>query len=59
VEGKARGKVKGETRLKLALNKVTVKGKPYPMQAKIAEQTAKGKLSVSQGLQAEKRQDVR
>ncbi len=43
VEAKAKGKIKGEARLKLALNKITIKGKTYPIQATMAEQTAKGK----------------
>jgi hypothetical protein len=43
VEAKAKGKIKGEARLKLALNKVTIKGKTYPVQAAMAEQTSKGK----------------
>ncbi len=43
VEAKAKGKIKGEARLKLALNKVTIKGKTYAIQTTMAEQTAKGK----------------
>jgi hypothetical protein len=43
VEAKAKGKIKGEARLKLALNQVTIKGKTYTIQATIAEQTQKGK----------------
>jgi len=43
VEAKAKGKIKGEARLKLALNKVTIKGKTYLIQTTRAEQTAKGK----------------
>jgi len=43
VEAKAKGKIKGEARLKLALNKVTIKGKTYVIQTTMAEQTAKGK----------------
>jgi hypothetical protein len=43
VEAKAKGKIKGEARLKLALNKVTIKGKTYPIQTTMAQQTAKGK----------------
>jgi len=43
VEAKAKGKIKGEARLKLALNKVTIKGKSYTIQTTMAEQTAKGK----------------
>jgi hypothetical protein len=43
VEAKAKGKIKGEARLKLALNKVTIKGKTYPILTTMAEQTAKGK----------------
>lgn len=43
VEAKAKGKIKGEARLKLALNKVTIKGRTYTIQATMAEQTAKGK----------------
>jgi hypothetical protein len=43
VEAKAKGKIRGEARLKLALNKVTIKGKTYLIQTTMAEQTAKGK----------------
>jgi hypothetical protein len=43
VEAKAKGKIKGEARLKLALNKITIKGKTYTIQATMSEQTAKGK----------------
>ena len=43
VEAKAKGKIKGEARLKLALNKVTIKGKTYLIQTTMGEQTAKGK----------------
>jgi hypothetical protein len=43
VDAKAKGKIKGEARLKLALNQVTIKGKIYTVQATMAEQTAKGK----------------
>ena len=43
VEAKAKGKVKGEARLKLALNRVTIKGKTYEIQTTMTEQTAKGK----------------
>ena len=43
VEAKAKGKIKGEARLKLALNKITIKGKTYPIRSTMAEQTAKGK----------------
>jgi hypothetical protein len=43
MEAKAKGKIKGEARLKLALNKVTIKGKTYLIQTTMAEQTAKGK----------------
>lgn len=43
VEAKAKGKIKGEARLKLALNRVTIKGKTYEIQTTMTEQTAKGK----------------
>jgi hypothetical protein len=43
VEAKAKGKIKGEARLNLALNKITIKGKAYLIQTTMAEQTAKGK----------------
>jgi hypothetical protein len=43
VEAKAKGKIKGEARLKVALNKLTIKGKTYDIQTTMAEQTAKGK----------------
>jgi len=43
VEAKAKGKIKGEARLKLALNRVTIKGKTYEIQTTMAEQTSKGK----------------
>jgi hypothetical protein len=43
VEAKAKGKVKGEARLNLALNKLTIKGKTYDIQTTMAEQTEKGK----------------
>lgn len=43
VEAKAKGKIKGEARLKLALNKITIKGRTYVIQTTMAEQTATGK----------------
>ena len=43
VEAKAKGKIKGEARLKLALSRVTIRGKTYEIQTTMAEQTAKGK----------------
>jgi hypothetical protein len=43
VEAKAKGKIKGEARLRLALNRVTIRGKSYLIQTTMAEQIAKGK----------------
>ena len=43
VEAKAKGKIKGEARLQLALTKVTIKGHTYPVESSIASETAKGK----------------
>ncbi len=43
VEAKAKGKIKGEARLKLALTAITVNGKSYPIESSMLESTAKGK----------------
>jgi hypothetical protein len=43
VEAKAKGKVKGEARLKLALTSLTIKGTRYPISTTMTENTAKGK----------------
>jgi hypothetical protein len=43
VEAKAKGKVKGEARLKLALNKITVGGDSYTIATSMSATTAKGK----------------
>jgi len=43
VDAKAKGKVKGEARLQLALTKITIKGHSYPIEASMAGLTEKGK----------------
>ena len=43
VEAKAKGKVKGEARLKLALTSVTIQGAPYAISTTMTGSTAKGK----------------
>jgi hypothetical protein len=43
VEAKAKGKVKGEARLKLALVNVTIHGTSYPITTSMSESTEKGK----------------
>jgi len=43
VEAKAKGKVKGEARLKLALTRVTIDGTNYAIQTSMSESTMKGK----------------
>jgi hypothetical protein len=43
VEAKSRGKLKGEARLKLALNSINYKGRNYTIQTELTEQTEKGK----------------
>ena len=43
VEAQAKGKIKGEARLHLALNKLTIKGKTYDIQTSMVQQTEKGK----------------
>jgi hypothetical protein len=43
VEAKAKGKVKGEGVLQLALTSVTIKGHTYPIRGEMSSMTAKGK----------------
>jgi hypothetical protein len=43
VEAKAKGKVKGEARLQLALKKITIKGRTYPIETSMSSTTEKGK----------------
>lgn len=43
VEAKAKGKIKGEARLQLALKKITIKGQTYVIDASMAGLTEKGK----------------
>jgi hypothetical protein len=43
VEAKAKGKVKGEARLKLALKYVTINGQKYPIATSMSNTTEKGK----------------
>ena len=43
VEAKAKGKIKGEAVLQLALTSITVKGHIYPITAEMASMTEKGK----------------
>jgi hypothetical protein len=43
VEAKAKGKIKGEARLQLALKKITIKGQTYLIDASMAGLTEKGK----------------
>ena len=43
VEAKAKGKIKGEARLKLALTNVTIKGTPYSVSTTMSAMTEKGK----------------
>jgi len=43
VEAKAKGKVKGEARLKLALTSITINGTSYAISTSMSENTSKGK----------------
>ncbi len=43
VEAKAKGKVSGEARLKLALSSIVIGGNPYAISTTMTENTAKGK----------------
>ncbi len=43
VEAKAKGKVKGEARLKLALINITIRGNSYPITTSLSQSTEKGK----------------
>lgn len=43
VEAKAKGKVKGEARLKLALTSITINGTSYTISTSMSENTSKGK----------------
>jgi hypothetical protein len=43
VEAKAKGKVKGEARLKLALTSITIDGNSYPISTSMTEHASKGK----------------
>jgi len=43
VEAKAKGKVSGEARLKLALSSIVIGGSPYAISTTMTENTAKGK----------------
>jgi hypothetical protein len=43
VEAKAKGKVKGEARLKLALTKIAIEGKTYRIETTMSAMTEKGK----------------
>jgi hypothetical protein len=43
VEAKAKGKVKGEALLKLALTSITIGGNSYPISTSMTENTSKGK----------------
>jgi len=43
VEAKAKGKVKGEACLKLALTRITIKGNSYSIETTMTESTSKGK----------------
>jgi hypothetical protein len=43
VEAKAKGKVKGEARLKLALTSIAIGGNSYPISTSMTESTSKGK----------------
>jgi len=43
VEAQAKGKIKGEARLQLALTKITIKGHTYPIETSMSSTTAKGK----------------
>jgi hypothetical protein len=43
VEAKAKGKVKGEARLKLALTSISMGGNSYPISTSMTENTSKGK----------------
>jgi hypothetical protein len=43
VEAKAKGKIKGEAVLNLALTSITVGGRTYPIETEVVQNTAKGK----------------
>jgi len=43
VEAKAKGKIKGEARLKLALINITIRGNSYPITTSLSQSTEKGK----------------
>jgi hypothetical protein len=43
VEAKAKGKIKGEAVLNLALTSITVKGHTYPIETAVVQNTVKGK----------------
>ncbi len=43
LEAKAKGKIKGEARLKLALHEITINGETYLIQTSMIAQTEKGK----------------
>jgi len=43
VEAKAKGKVKGEARLQLALTRITIKGRSYAIETSMSSMTEKGK----------------
>ena len=43
VEAKAKGKIKGEAVLDLALTSITVRGRNYPIETDVVQNTAKGK----------------
>ena len=43
VEAKAKGKIKGEAVLNLALTSITVRGRSYPIETDVVQNTAKGK----------------
>jgi BON domain len=43
IEAQAKGKIKGEARLKLALTSITIKGNPYTIQTNMSSTTEKGK----------------
>ena len=45
VEAQAKGKLKGEARLKLALTSLTYRGKSYPIQTELTERTRRVKAS--------------
>ena len=43
IDAKAKGKIKGEARLDLAANSITIHGKKYPIQTEVQSLTEKGK----------------